>query len=197
MMKKTVLSRLPATVALTVALTLSSVAGAASAFAAEFKVAVVDLQKVLHTTNAGKAAQKKFDDLRDKKKASLEKQDKSLQRRQKELGQAQGELEKAAAELQGKAPPDELKKKANEFQEQARKFQSDLMDFEKAQRSAADELAKKEGDLLKPIEDIIKQKVEAIAKEQNISLVISRQVAVYVTSALDITPEVIKRCDGQ
>lgn len=181
---------------LAVALTLSVTA---TAFAEGFKVAVVDLQKVLKTTSAGKAAQKKFDDLRDRKKAQLEKQDKTLQKRQKDLMTGQQELERAAAELQqkGQAPGEDLKKKYADLQEQARKFQADALEFEKANRTAQEELARREAELLKPIEDIIKVKVEAIAKEQGIALVVNKGVAIYVAGNLDITAEVIKRCDAQ
>ncbi len=189
------LPRFIALVLLTLALTL----GAASTAFAQTKIAVVDLQKVLHTTVAGKGAQKKFDDLRDRKKAQLEKQDKTLQKRQKDLMQGQAELEKAAAELQtqGKQPGEDLKKKYVDLQEQARKFQADALEFEKAQRTAQEELARREGELLKPIEDTIRQKVEAIAKEQGIALVVNKGVAIYVAGNLDITAEVIKRCDAQ
>ncbi len=180
-------------VALVVAMSLPTLAWA------DTKIAVVDLQKVLKSTNAGKAAQKKFDDLRDKKKASLEAKGKSMEKRQRDLGTTEAELAHELQELQaqGKQIGEDLKKRGNEFQESVKKFQQDVQEFEKAQRLAADELAKKEGDLLKPIEDTIKQKVEAIAKEQGFSMVLSRQVAIYVAGALDITGEVIKRCDGQ
>jgi outer membrane protein len=113
------------------------------------------------------------------------------------LVQGRIEIEKAVAELQGKPVPDELKKKASDFQELAKKFEQDVVDFEKAQRTTVEDLAKKEAELLKPIEDMIKAKVEAIAKERGYTMVLSRQVAVYVAAAHDITPEVIKRCDGQ
>ena len=69
-------------VALVVAMSLPTLAWA------DTKIAVVDLQKVLKSTNAGKAAQKKFDDLRDKKKASLEAKGKSMEKRAAR-GQAQ------------------------------------------------------------------------------------------------------------
>ncbi|MSP91348.1 MAG: OmpH family outer membrane protein [Myxococcales bacterium] len=169
---------------------------AVPAFAGDLKVAIVDLQVVLKSTKAGKAAQGKFDDLRDKKKRSLETQDKALQKRQKELVQGRMEIEKAVAELQGKPVPDDLKKKAADFQDTAKKFEQDVMDFEKAQRSTIEDLGKKEAELLRPIEDMIRLKVEAIAKEKAYTLVLTRQVAVFADPALDITPEVIKRCDG-
>lgn len=170
--------------------------GATASAWADTKIGVVDLQKVLRTTKRGKDAQKKFDSVRDAKKKGLEKTDKDLQKRQKELMSGRMEIEKAVAELQGKAPGDELKARAAAFQEQAKKFEQDLMDFEKAQRSTVEDLARKEADLLKPIEDIIRKQVETVAKERQLTVVLSKQLAVYSADGLDITDEVIKRCDA-
>lgn len=172
-------------------------AGATSVAFAEVKIAVVDLQKVLHTSAAGKAAQKKFDDLRDKKKHNLEVTDKALQKRQKELVTGRAEIEDAIKALNGKPVPEDLRQKAAAFQDKAKDFEQDVMEFEKAQRTTVDDLAKKEADLLKPIEDTIKQKVEAIAKERGYGLVLSRQVTVYAADTFDITDEVIRRCDAK
>ncbi len=171
--------------------------GASSVAFAEVKIAVVDLQKVLHSSAAGKAAQAKFDALRDKKKHNLEVTDKALQKRQKELVTGRAEIEDAIKALNGKAVPEDLRQKAAAFQDKAKDFEQDVMEFEKAQRTTVDDLAKKESDLLKPIEDTIKQKVEAIAKERGFSLVLSRQVTVYAADAFDITDEVIRRCDAK
>ncbi len=181
---------------LIVALTAAALLLPGSAFA-DGKFAVVDLQIVLKTTIAGKAAQKKFNDLRDKKKASLEKTDKELATREKKLMVGRQEIEQAIAALQGKPPGDELKAKAAAFQEEARKFELDVAKFQNSQHTAAEDLAKKEAELLKPIETTIRGKVELVAKERGLVMVVNKQVAVYSAEALDITAEVIKRCDAQ
>lgn len=183
-------------VALVAACVVTSLLLPISAFA-EGKFAVVDLQIVLKSTVAGKAAQKKFNDLRDKKKASLEKTDKELAAREKKLMVGRQEIEQAIAALQGKQPGDELKAKAAAFQEEARKFELDVAKFQNSQHTAAEDLAKKEAELLKPIETTIRGKVELVAKERGLVLVVNKQVAVYSAEALDITAEVIKRCDAQ
>lgn len=162
---------------------------------AEVKVGIVDLQKVLKTSVAGKAAQKKFETLRKEKEAQVVSRETDLAKREKSLLAAREEIEKAAQDAGGK-PTEELKQKAMAFQEQVRKLEQDAKEFDKRKRKIVDELAAKEGELLKPIEDNIKAKIDAIAKERGLSLVLSRQVAVYVSDALDITAEVIKRCDG-
>ncbi len=165
------------------------------ALGADVKVGVVDLQKVLKTSVAGKAAQKKFDDLRKAKQAQLEGKERDLAKREKELLGNRQEIEKAAQESGGK-PTEELKQKATAFQEKVRKFEQDMGELDKKKREVVDELAKKERELLRPIEDIIKTKVDAIAKERGLGLVLNRQVAIFVADTLDITAEVIKRCDA-
>lgn len=162
---------------------------------AEVKIGIVDLQKILKTSVAGKAAQKKFESVRKEKEAQVVARESDLAKREKSLLAAREEIERAAQDSGGK-PTEELKQKAMAFQEQVRKLEQDAKEFDKRKRKIVDELAAKEGELLKPIEDNIKAKIDAIAKERGLSLVLSRQVAVYVNDALDITAEVIKRCDG-
>jgi outer membrane protein len=165
-----------------------------TAQAADAKIGVVDLQKVLHSTTAGKAAAKKFEDLQKAKKGQLDVKEKDLGKREKDLFVARQEIEKALQEAQGKVS-DEMKAKIVALQDKGKKFEQDVMELEKRRRDIVDELAKKEAELLKPIEDSIRTKVEAIAKERGLQLVINRQVAVYASDAVDITAEVIKRCD--
>ncbi len=181
--------------ALTVAGSVAAAPMAGSAFA-EVKIGIVDLQKVLKTTVAGKAAQKKFDDLRKAKQGQLEAREKDLAKREKELVNARQEIENALQANGGK-PTEELKAKVIALQDKGRKFEGDVLEHEKKKREIVDELAKKESELLKPIEDTIKAKVDAIAKERGLGVVLNRQVAIYVAEALDITGEVIKRYDGQ
>ncbi len=162
---------------------------------AELKVGVVDMQAVLKGTTAGKAAAKKFEDVRDRKKASLEKQGKDLQKREKALVEKRNEIMQKIQELQGKPPGDELKQRAAALEAEAKKFDQDSMDFEMAKQKAVEELGHKEAELLKPIETLMKTKIDAIAKERALSLVLNKQVAVFAADTLDITAEVIKRCD--
>jgi outer membrane protein len=167
---------------------------AAPAFA-ELKIGVVDMQAVLKGTVSGKAAAKKFEDVRDRKKASLEKSGKDLQKREKTLIDKRNEIMAKAQELQGKPPGDDLKQRMAALEAEAKKFDADSMEFEMAKQKAVEELGHKEAELLRPIETLMKTKIDAIAKERALSLVLNKQVAVFAADALDITAEVIKRCD--
>ena len=169
-----------------------SVAGAA-----ELKIGVVDLQKVLRSTASGKAAQKQFDDLSKAKQKALKKKKAALDERQAKLAAGKKEIEAAIGALNGKEPSEELKTRAMKFQDEARNFEKDYIEFERSKEATAAELIKKEAELLKPIEDKIRAKVELLAKEKGLGLILSRAVAVYASDALDITQDIIRRVDGQ
>ena len=161
------------------------------------KIAVVDLQEILTSTKVGKAAQAKFEKVRKNKRRELEKIDKSLQGQEKELVKGRMEIEKEVAAAGGLDKiTDQLKAKAQAFQKSAQEFQQKVVDFQKTQRSMVEDLAKQEGELLKPIEDKIRTHIDAVAKAQGYDLVLSRQVAIYATAAIDITGEVARRVNA-
>lgn len=162
---------------------------------AEAKLGVVDLQKVLTTTNAGKAARKKFEDLQKTKQSSLEKKERDLAGQEKDLMSQRQQIEKEA-QASGGNPSDELKAKVAQFQDKARRFEQQMMELDKRRREVMDELARKEAELLKPIEQTIKAKVDAIAKERGLDLVLDKRFAIYASDATDLTAEVIRRCDA-
>lgn len=173
---------------------LASTLLAVPAFA-EAKLGVVDLQKVLTTTNAGKAARKKFEDLQKSKQSSLDKKERDLAGQEKDLMTQRQQIEKEA-QASGGNPSDELKAKVAQFQEKARRFEQQMMELDKRRREVMDELARKEAELLKPIEQTIKAKVDAIAKERGLDMVLDKRFAIYASDATDLTAEVIRRCDA-
>ncbi len=171
--------------------------GAAFAKGESLKIAVVDLQEILTSTRVGKAAQAKFERVRKNKRRELEKIDKGLQAKEKDLVRARMEIEKEIAAAGGLDKiPDALKAKATAFQKSAQEFQQKVVDFQKTQRSMVEDLAKQEGDLLKPVEQSIRKHIDAVAKAQGYDLVLSRQVAIYATAAIDITGEVARRVNA-
>jgi outer membrane protein len=161
---------------------------------AEAKIGVVDLQKVLTTTNAGKAARKKFEDLQKSKQGTLERKEKELAGLEKELVSQRQQIEKEA-QASGGNPSEELRAKIAAFQEKARKFEQQMMELEKKRREIMEDLTRKEAELLKPIEQTIKTKVDAIAKERGLDVVLDKRFAIYASDATDVTAEVIRRCD--
>lgn len=171
-------------------------AAAAPAWASSDKIAVVDLQKILHSTKEGQAAKKQFEALQNKKKKELKRRDDALKDREKSLLEERVAIEKELAEAAKRGAqsiPDDLKTKAQLFQQKVMDFQKEVMEFQETQKRALEDLTKKETELLKPIEDKIRTHIAAIAKERGYSIVLSRVAVVYAVDAVDITDEVSGR----
>ncbi len=148
-------------------------------FAAEggFRLGYVDLQKALHTVDAGKAAKSSLETEVTTKKAEIEKQQKALQKEAEEF-------EKKAAVMNEKTRTEkqaELQKKFMEFQRKAGEAQMLLQ--------------QKERDLSKPLIDEMRAIVEALGKEKGLQLVLEKNegAVLYAESGSDLTDEVIAR----
>ncbi|HTJ40747.1 MAG TPA: OmpH family outer membrane protein [Kofleriaceae bacterium] len=133
------------------------------------KIGVIDIEKTLYETPAGKRASDKFDKARQAKEAELAKQQK--------------ELEKDAADLDKQASmykPDVLKQKRDDLE---KKF----VDLQTAAAKAERELAGQRATL---VQDILKQAnpiIEDIAKQEGVDLIVERGSVLWVDKTLDLT----------
>ncbi len=186
----------PLLAALLTAALLAPMAVSATATAAT-KIAVVDLQRVLLTSKAGKAAKSKFEAIQKKKRKQLKRTDNRLQQREKKLLAERVALEKAVAGKGAAALTPALKKKMTAFMPKLKAFQQEVVDFQKTQREMVKNLAAKEAQLLKPIENKIRKVIGKIAKEKGYTLVLSRVAVVYGQASADITAEVARRMNGR
>lgn len=160
---------------------------------AQQKLAVVDLQSVLFSSKAGKAAKGKFEALQKKKKKQLKRRDNQLKSQEKALAKEKMTLGRELANANPQKISPVLRAKAQTFEAKVRQFQQEILEFQKTQRSVLQELQKKEAQLLKPIEDEIKGVINAIAKERGYAMVLNRVAVVFHVPAVDITSEVTKR----
>ena len=165
----------------------------ALATAATPNLAVVNLQKVLFSTKAGKAAKAKFEAMQKKKKKQLKRRDNELKKQEKELAQEKIRLGQELAKANPAKISPVLRAKAQTFEAKVRQFQQEVIEFQKTQRDALQQLAKKEATLLKPIEDKIKTHISDIAKAKGYVMVLNGVTVVYHVPSVDITDEVIKR----
>lgn len=148
---------------------------AASFANAESKVGVVDMQKAIQTTSAGKKAKAELETEFNKKKKELEKKEADL----KKMGE---DLEKKKSVLSEEA----LGKKQAEFQEE-------MMKYRDVVGKSQLEIQKKERDLTAPILEKMKKVIAKMAKEKGYSLIVENsQIVLYATSEADITEDVIK-----
>ena len=166
---------------------------APSLVSASPKLAVVDLQKVIRSTKAGRAAKAKFEALHKKKKKQMQRRDNQLKAQEKALGKQKVALGRELANINPKKITPLLRAKAQEFEAKVRRFQQEIIAFQKTRQTILQQLAKKEVALLKPIEDKIKGHISTIAKQRGFTMVLNRMMVVYNIPSVDITNEVSRR----
>ena len=164
---------------LTLALPALSLVGASHSASAAVpkvrKIAMVDLQRVLNDTKAGKAARTKLEASSKKKQAKFDKKRRALEadfaKAQKLTGQAQVEA--------------------------AQKLQQDEMDLQQMAMAMQQGLVEEEGKLLETIYTNSQAIVATMSGEQGIDLVLvlDPMTVLYNKDGLDITDEVVKRYD--
>ncbi|NCN27088.1 OmpH family outer membrane protein [bacterium] len=146
--------------------------------AANVKVGMVDLQKALQETKAGKAA-----------KASLEKEITSrrtkVEKKRNAFEKLQQEYQKKSLVLSG----DARQKKEGELQEMAMEIQKMMQEYDV-------EMRQKEVTATKPIIEGLRDLLPAISKEKKVDLVVEKNAGVlYAVDTTDLTDELIKAYD--
>ena|SRR5688572_359618 len=139
------------------------------------KVGVIDLEKTLYETPAGKRASDAFDKTRKSKQAELDV-------KQKDLQKAAGELEKQSAVLK----PEVLRDKRADLE---KRFVELQQLYVKLERDLAGERAKLIQDLLKKASPIIQD----IAKGEGVTLVVDQSAVLWADSSLDLTAKLNAR----
>ncbi len=143
------------------------------ASAQDAKIAVVDMARVIHETNDGKAAVKRLE--------------RDMKRRQKTLDDKQKEFEKLASDLQSSfemLSEDAQKARLQEYQTKA----AELQQLYQQQQG---ELARAESEATSKIINGVVDIVTAIAKKAKYSLVLDAGTVVYQADGVDITDAVI------
>jgi len=151
-----------------------------SSFAmADFKVGVIDMQKAIQTSSAGKKAKKEVEGDFEKKKKELKKKEDDLKKRFEEFDKKQAVLS------------DKVR------QEQQADLQKDMLQFREEVSKSQMNIQQRERELTKPIIDKIQKIISDIAKEKDFAMVLEKaeQSVMFAKSDLDITDEVIKRAD--
>ncbi len=154
----------------------SLVAGPASAEVPKVqKLAMVDMQRVLNDTKAGKAARNKLEKSSKVKQAKFDKKRANLESEAAKLGSLKGQELAAAQE---------------KLQRESIELQNMLMALEQ-------ELGDQHNKLLEKMYKNSQAIVADMAKEKSIDLVLVRDpmTVIYAKDGLDVTGEVIKRYD--
>jgi outer membrane protein len=139
------------------------------------KVGVVDMQKAIQSTEAGKKAKKELE-------TEFEKRKKELQKKEADLKKMGEDLEKKKNVLSEEV----LGKKQAEMQEEMMKYRESL---NKNQM----EIQKKEQDLTRPILEKIRKIIGEAAKAGGFTVVLESSAGVlYADSSADLTDQIIK-----
>lgn len=146
-------------------------AGAASA---DQKIAVVDVQRAVASTEDGLRAQATLKKLFDNRQQELNKKQTDLQRQREEI-------DKQAKVL----PKDALEKRVNDWQKQMMELQQIFVEYNK-------ELEKKQKELTDPVFEKVMQIIKRLATSENIDVIMDKATVAYVRGDLDLTDRCIQ-----
>jgi len=153
---------------------------AGPAFSADpVKIGVVDLQKILETSNSGKAAQNELKAQRDKMQADMK-------QRGNEIQEIEGRMQREAMVMSKETREEKEREhriKVSDFQALQRKYQSDLQEIERK--------------LMGRLQTEITSLVSDIAKKEGYLLVISNIGVIYSLPSTDITERLIQELNAK
>lgn len=145
--------------------------------AEQLKIAVVDIQKVLNESEAGKKAKKDLESLIISKQNIIDEKGKAVEK-------FKSDLEKQVSVLSA----DARKNKEDELERMIREYQRLVQDSQT-------EVKKKENDLTDAILKDIKEIVEKTGESEGYSIILEKGMLIYSSNSLDITDSIIKKFD--
>jgi outer membrane protein len=149
--------------------------GSTAAFAEDFKLGFVDMQRALNETDDGRKA-----------KAALKK---VFDQKQKELDEQQAALKKDIEDLDKKRtllPPDQVRDKEAELQQRMQKVQQTYLRHQQ-------DLSSKEQEATGKIYERMNKIVAKIAASENFAMIVDKSALVFAKPHLDLTSELIRR----
>ena len=142
--------------------------------AAQAKIAVVDVQRAVASTEDGLRAQANLKKLFDAKQQELNKKQADLQRQREEI------------DKQSKVMPKEaIAKRLDDWQKQMMELQGIFLEYNK-------ELEREQKKLTEPVFEKMLGIIKRIATSENIDLVIDKVTVAYVRGDLDLTDRCIQ-----
>jgi outer membrane protein len=146
--------------------------------AADFKVAVVDVQRAVMQTEDGLRAQATLKKLFDNRQQELSKRQVDLQKQKEDIDK-QGKVLSQQA----------LQKKVDDWQKEMVELQGTFVEYNK-------ELEKKQKELTDPIFERVLGAIKRIAGQDSYDLIVDRATVAFSRSDLDLTDRVIQLANG-
>ncbi len=143
------------------------------------KIGVIDLQKVLETSYAGKSIQ-----------ATLKKQKEKMEADLKTKGT---EIENISKRLERESMV--MSKEMREEKERDQRIK--INDFKTLQKKYRTDLQKLEVQLMNQLQQDVKELVDSIGKKKGYLLIVNKYTVLYSPSSIDITDDLIKRLNAK
>ncbi len=141
---------------------------------AQQKVAVVDVQRAVASTEDGLRAQATLKKLFDSRQQELNKKQTEMQRQREDIDKQAKVLSKEA-----------LQKRVDDWQKQMLELQAVFVEYNK-------ELEKKQKELTDPVFEKVMAIIKRIATSENIDLVVDKATVAYVRGDLDLTDRCVQ-----
>jgi outer membrane protein len=143
------------------------------------KIGVIDLQRILETSKAGKLIQ-----------AELKKQKENME---SDLKQKGAEIEKISKRIEREAMV--MSKEMREEKEREQRIK--INDFKSLQKKYRSDLQNLEVQLMNQMQKDIKELVDIIGKKEGYLLIINKFGVIYSPGSIDITDDLIKKLNAK
>ena len=143
------------------------------------KIGVIDLQRILETSQAGKSIQ-----------AELKKQKENME---SDLKQKGAEIEKISKRIEREAMV--MSKEMREEKEREQRIK--INDFKSLQKKYRSDLQNLEVQLMNQMQKDIKELVDIIGKKEGYLLIINKFSVIYSPGSIDITNDLIKKLNAK
>lgn len=152
-------------------------ASTATVSAAETKIGFIDPRKAIFASAEGKAAEKSFNALLEKKQSEVRPQRDELQKLEEDFEKQKYVLSESA------------------LQERSLDLARKRRDYERNLKEVEEDMQIEQIKLLQPVQKRIKEAVAEVGKEKGISLIIDKSMAgvLYFDESLDLTDLVIEK----
>ncbi|MCF8109882.1 MAG: OmpH family outer membrane protein [Desulfobacteraceae bacterium] len=152
-----------------------TLAGASASAADVARIGIIDFQKVLRESEAGKSVQREIQKEGQEMEADLQKLAREIEELDKQLSRDSMVMDQ-----------DKRRERQQELEDKKRSFQSKRGEYQSRLREMESELVGK-------LQDEIFSIAEEIGREEGYLLIIERSAAIYYPDSIDITDKVIKK----
>jgi outer membrane protein len=152
-----------------------------SVWAADFKIAYVDIQRAVNECNAGKDAKKAIT--------------KEVEKFQRQIADKQKELQTMKESLEKQAPMLNTDARANREKE----YQNKLREFQRWGEDTQNEINQKRMEMERNISIGLQKVIQKVGADEGYTFILEKNenVVLYISKTLDITDRMIKAHDAQ